>query len=47
MFANYNKILPKLLLMPPPVEGVVQNLHFQDFICVVLNLFFQHHHPNS
>jgi len=32
--------------MPPRVEGVVQNLHFQVFI-YVLNLFFQHDHPNS
>jgi len=32
--------------MPPRVEGVVQNLHFRVFIHV-LNLFFQHDHPNS
>jgi len=32
--------------MPPRVEGVVQNLHFQGFI-YVLNLFFQQDHPNS
>jgi len=32
--------------MPPRVEGVVQHLHFQVFI-YVLNLFFQHDHPNS
>jgi len=30
MLANYNKI-QKLLFMPPRVEGVVQNLHFQVF----------------
>jgi len=36
----------KLLFMPPRVEGVVQNLHFQVFI-YILNLFFQHDHPNS
>jgi len=36
----------KLLFMPPRVEGVVQNLHIQVFI-YVLNLFFQHDHPNS
>jgi len=28
------------------MEGVVQNLHFQVFIHV-LNLFFQHDHPNT
>jgi len=32
--------------MPQRVESVVQNLHFQVFI-YVLNLFFQHDHPNS
>jgi len=32
--------------MPPRVEGVVQNLHFQVFIHA-LNLFFQHDYPNS
>jgi len=32
--------------MPPRVEGFVQHLHFQLFI-YVLNLFFQHVHPNS
>jgi len=32
--------------MPPRMEGVVQNLHFQDFI-YVLNLLFQHDHPHS
>jgi len=32
--------------MSPRVEGVVQNLHIQDFI-YVLNLFFQHDHLNS
>jgi len=46
MLANYNKILPKMLLMPPRVGGVVQNFHFQVFT-YVLNLFFQHDHPNS
>jgi len=45
MLAYYNKILP-LLFMPPRVEVVVQNLHFQVFI-YVLNLVFQHDHPNS
>jgi len=44
--ANYNKIPPKLLFNPPRVEGVFQHLNFQFFI-YVLNLFFQHHHPNS
>jgi len=39
MLANYNKILPKLLFMPPRVEGVVQNLQFQVFT-YVLDLFF-------
>jgi len=46
MLANYNKISEKLLFMPPRVEGVVHNLHFQVFV-YVLNLFFQHDHPNS
>jgi len=46
MLANYNKLSQKLLFMLPCVEGVVQNLHFQVFI-YVLNLFFQHDHPNS
>jgi len=46
MLADYNKILPKLLFLPPRVEGVVQNLHCQVFI-YVLRLFFQHGHPNS
>jgi len=46
MLANYNKIPQKLLFMPPCVEGVVQHLYFQLFI-YVLNLFFQHIHPNS
>jgi len=32
--------------MPPRVEGVVQNLHFQVLIFVI-DLFFQHDHPNS
>jgi len=32
--------------MPPRVEGVVQNIYFQVFT-YVLNLFFQHDHPNS
>jgi len=36
----------KLLFMRPRLEGVVQHLHFQAFI-YVLNLFFQHDHPNS
>jgi len=36
----------KFLFMPPCVEGVVQNLHFQVFIHV-LNLFFQHDYPSS
>jgi len=35
----------KLLFMPPRVEGVVQNLHFQVFT-YVLDSFFQHDHPN-
>jgi len=46
MLANYNKILPELLFMPPRVKGVVQNLHFQVFI-YVLKLFFQRDRPNS
>jgi len=29
MSANCNKIPQKLLFMPPGVQGVVQNLHFQ------------------
>jgi len=33
--------------MPPRVEGVVQNLHFQVFIYVLNFLLFQHDHPNS
>jgi len=45
MLANYNKIAQKLLFMPPSVEGV-QQLHFQVFM-YVLNLFFQHDHPDS
>ena len=36
----------KLLFMPPRVEGVVQNLHFQVFIHA-LNLFFQHDHLSN
>jgi len=32
--------------MSPPVEGDFQHLNFQVFI-YVLNLFFQHDHPNS
>jgi len=36
----------KLLFMPPRVEDAIQNLHFEVFI-YVLNLFFQHDHPNS
>jgi len=46
MLVNYNKIPPVLLFMPPRVEGAVQHLHFQAFIHV-LNVFFQHGHPNS
>jgi len=32
--------------MPPRVEGVFQDLNLQVFV-YVLNLFFQHDHPNS
>jgi len=32
--------------MPPRMERVVPNPHFQVFI-YVLNLFFQRDHPNS
>jgi len=46
MLANYNKFPQNLLFMPPPVEGGVQQLHFQVFI-YVLNLFFQHDQLNS
>jgi len=45
MLVNYNTP-PIFLFMSPRVEGVVQHLDFQVFICV-LNLFVQHGHPNS
>jgi len=46
MWYNYNKMPKKLLFMPSRMEGAAQHLRFQLFI-YVLNLFFQHVHPNS
>jgi len=46
MLANCHTINQKLLFMPPRVERVAPNLPFQVII-YVLNLFFQHDHPNG